>query len=256
MLKNLPILIDFDGVLNLDGKPPIDAEYFLEYIIKNKIPSYIISNSTLKTGKDVQTYLKDFALPCSIPCMTTVDATVQYLNKNKLKASVYCDEKIKRYFNKFISDNNPDAVVIGDIGNKWSYKILNEIFIKVLNDADIIAMQMNNYWVKNNEYLLDAGSFITAIEYATSKKAKLIGKPSSVYFNTALNNLDWNLKKGFIMIGDDINSDIVGAQELGGKGILIYTGRTTKEQSKKSAIKPYKEVENLSEIVDFLSLTF
>ena len=115
---------------------------------------------------------------------------------------------------------------------------------------------MNNYWVKNNEYLLDAGSFITAIEYATSKKAKLIGKPSSVYFNTALNNLDWNLKKGFIMIGDDINSDIVGAQELGGKGILIYTGRTTKEQSKKSAIKPYKEVENLSEIVDFLSLTF
>lgn len=256
MLKSLPILIDFDGVLNLDDKPPKDAEHFLDFLIKNNIKSYIISNSTLKTGKDIQKYLNDFGLPSSIPCMTTVDATIQYLNNNNLKASVYCDEKIKRCFKEFNSDKNPDAVIIGDIGNKWSYKILNEILVKVLNGAEIIAMQMNNYWIKNKEYLLDAGSFITAIEYATSKKAKLIGKPSAVYFNTALNNLDWNIKKGFIMIGDDLHSDIVGAQKLGGKGILIYTGKTTKEQRQKSKIKPFKEAENLSEIVDILTLTF
>ena len=56
----------------------------------------------------------------------------------------------------------------------------------------------------------------------------------------------------FIMIGDDIYTDIEGAQKLGGKGILIYTGKTTKDIAESSSIVPEWEVNNLKEIKKLL----
>lgn len=252
MLKNTPILIDFDGVLNVGGKPPEDAKGFLNFLIKNNIPSHILSNSTLKTGDEIKAFLKSNSLPYEIPCMTTVDATVQYLKTENLKVSVYCDEDITHYFDSFMKDDKPDAVVIGDLGDRWNYKILNEIFNKVLGGAEIIAMQMNKYWVENDKQKLDTGSFVSAIEYAASKKATVIGKPSQIYFNEALKSLGFSGGSKFIMIGDDIYNDIEGAQKLGGKGILIYTGKTTPIIAQKSSIKPTWEANNLREIEQIL----
>lgn len=253
MLKNTPILIDFDGVLNVGGTPPGDAKGFLNFLIKNNIPSHILSNSTLKTGDEIKVFLKSNSLPYEIPCMTTVDATLQYLKTKNLKVSVYCDENITHYFDSFMQDDKPDAVVIGDLGDRWNYKILNEIFNKVLGGAEIIAMQMNKYWMKNDKPKLDAGSFVSAIEYAASKKATVIGKPSQIYFNEALKSLGFSGGSKFIMIGDDIYNDIEGAQKLGGKGVLIYTGKTTQSIAKKSSIKPTWEANGLREIEQIFS---
>ena len=140
MLENIPILIDFDGVLNVSGKVPEDAKEFLNFLINNNIPTHILSNSTLKTGDEIKAFLKSNSLPYVIPCMTTVDATVQYIKTKNLKVSVYCDKNIINYFDSFIKDDKPDAVVIGDLGDGWNYKILNEIFNKVLSGSEIIAM--------------------------------------------------------------------------------------------------------------------
>jgi ribonucleotide monophosphatase NagD (HAD superfamily) len=116
---------------------------------------------------------------------------------------------------------------------------------KYHNDADFIAMQKNKFWKPDGKTLcLDAGSFITAIEYATGKEALLIGKPSPIYFRTALKEIrskishqkkmalekalsfGEGLGEAFYMLGDDLETDINAAQALkGGKGILIYTGK-------------------------------
>ncbi len=253
MLENTPILIDFDGVINLSGKPSEDAGDFLNFLIVNNIPSFIISNATLKTGGEITEFLKRNSLPFQIPCMTTVDAAIQYLKSKKIKISVYCDENVKPHFNDFIVEDNPDAVVIGDLGNEWNYEILNEIFNKVFKGADIIAMQMNKFWIRKDKPELDAGAFVSAIEYAASKKATVIGKPSRIYFNEAIKSLGFPVDSKFIMIGDDIYNDIEGAQKLGGKGILIYTGKTTKSMAEKSSVIPAWEADNLRDIKKILS---
>ena len=50
-MKNLPILIDFDGVIRLGDNPAPDTNDFFEFICENNLDAYIISNSTLRTGK-------------------------------------------------------------------------------------------------------------------------------------------------------------------------------------------------------------
>ena len=99
---------------------------------------------------------------------------------------------------------------------------------------------------------LDAGSFIKAIEYATGKEAKLIGKPSPIYFQTALNNLGYEKNQEFLMLGDDIESDIEGAKNSGGKGVLIYTGKTKFPLLTDIKTKPDYEAMDLNEVIKLL----
>ena len=229
MNKSLPIpfLIDFDGVINLYGKPAPYAGEFLNYLKKYKIPSFILSNSTLRTQKDIKDFLLKNHLYNDIPVMTAADAALIYVKKNYERVSVYCVDNVKQEFEKYIDDTNSQAVIVGDMADSWSIEILNEIFLKVHNGADLIAMHMNRYWAPQKDKLvLDAGSFISAIEYATEKKAILIGKPSPIYFQTALEILGYPKESTFLMLGDDTELDVEPARKLEAKTILILTGKT------------------------------
>ena len=58
------------------------------------------------------------------------------------------------------------------------------------------------------------------------------------------------------MIGDDIDSDIVGAQQASGRGILIYTGKTNYPLRDDAKIKPDFEAQNLKEIIEIIKTWF
>jgi HAD superfamily hydrolase (TIGR01458 family) len=253
MIKNIPILIDFDGIIRLGIKPASDAKQFLQFVSAQKVPSYIISNSTLKTSGDIKIFLKENEMDFGIPAMTSVDAAINYVKNHYKRISVFCDENIKKNFIEFIDDNNPEAVVIGDLGDRWNYEILNKIFRIVYNGADLIAMQKNKFWKPDGVNLcLDAGAFISAIEYAAGKESVLIGKPSPIYFYSALELLGFNKDNSFVMIGDDVETDIQGAKKLGGKSILVYTGKTKYPLDPSIKIKPDYEAQNLEDVIRIL----
>jgi HAD superfamily hydrolase (TIGR01450 family) len=227
MQRPLPFLIDFDGVINLYGEPAPHSNEFFEFLERQNIPAFILSNSTLKTSNDVREFLLKNNISTKIPIMTAADASLKYVEKNYKSVSVYCVEKVKKEFEKFVDDDNPEAVIIGDLADGWSIELLNEIFLKVKNGADIIAMHMNRYWSpQKDKFVLDAGSYISAIEYAAEKKAVLIGKPSQIYFQSALEMLGYSITSPFLMLGDDLELDISPVQKMGGKAILILTGKT------------------------------
>lgn len=252
-MSTVPVLIDFDGVIKLGEKPAIDAGKFLRYLCGNKIPAYILSNSTLKTSKDINKFLSDENINYGIPAMTAADAVLNYVKQHYQRISVYCIDSIKNNFQGLIDDENPQAVVIGDIGENWNFKMMNEIFRKVISGADIIAMHKNRYWYPDGKNaVLDSGAFIKAIEYGSNKNSILIGKPSPVYFNTALGFLGYSSDDDFFMIGDDIENDVNAAQQLGGKGVLIYTGKTKFSTTETFGKKPDLEIHSLSEMIEFL----
>ncbi len=247
-----PLLIDFDGVINLSGKIAPDAKEFFGFLSDRKIPSLILSNSTLKSSDDVRKFLEANDIKTNLPVITTVEASVDFLKSNYKTTSIYCSDKVKHLFSSIKDDQNPEAVLIGDLEENWTYEILNEMLVKILNGADIIAMQKNRYWLKDGKVLLDAGSFTAALEYATSKKAKLIGKPSEIYFQNALVKLGFSKNEKFIMLGDDVETDILPVQKLGSKSILIYTGKT-KYPSRDENLKSDFEAMNLIDVIRILS---
>jgi len=253
MNKDIPILIDFDGVIRLGNELAPDATDFLSFLHNEKIPFFIITNSTRDTSEDLKNILTSNGITFTVNAMTTVDATIEYLREKNLSATVYCVDNIRPRFEEFVNDQHTQAVVVGDLGTNWSYEIMNEIFKKVYGGAEIIAMQKNKFWKPDGvETVLDAGAFIKAIEYVTGKESILIGKPSPIYFNTALKMLDFPAGSPFIMIGDDLDNDINASQEIGGKGILIYTGKTSFPLPPDSKIRPDYSAKNLTDITEIL----
>ncbi|MFA7419915.1 MAG: HAD hydrolase-like protein [Melioribacteraceae bacterium] len=249
----LPILIDLDGVLRLDKEPAPHIEEFFEYLKKSKRKACILSNSTLSTANDVRTFFEFNGIHTNIPILTASEAAAMYARSRYRRVAVYCTDHIKTLFNGILDYEHPQAIIIGDYGKKWDFATMNEIFKKVHEGAEIIAMHKNRYWkTAEDGKLMDVGPFVVAIEYAANKPSTLIGKPSPLYFSSALNLLGYDLSQKFLMLGDDMETDIQAAKNLGADSILIYTGKTQHPLPSDSVIKPDFEAMNLLEVIDLL----
>jgi len=240
-------------VIKIGDSPAPDASEFFEFLSKENIPACILSNSTLRTGDLIKEFFASNNIEISITAITAFDAALSYVKKNYKKVQVYCRDYLIHYFEGMISEENPDAVVIGDIEDKWNYQIMNEIFKKVFNGADLVAMHKNKYWNPTGELLIDAGAFIAGIEFASSKEAILLGKPSPHFFKAALEQIGSGSEKDFFMIGDDAENDVQAAQNLGGTGILMYTGKTEYPIDEGLGVKPDFEAHSLKEVIKILS---
>ncbi|CAG1020074.1 partial D-glycero-D-manno-heptose 1,7-bisphosphate phosphatase, partial [Patescibacteria group bacterium] len=147
-------------------------------------------------------------------------------------------DDVKQDFNEFKqSIDDANYIIIGDIGDAWSYQILNQIFNRLINGAELIAVHKSRFWQTEQGLQMDIGGFISALEYASGKNAIIIGKPSPHFFQMALDDMSLNANEVAI-IGDDIDSDIGGGQAIGLTGILVKTGKYREDYAANSKINP------------------
>lgn len=250
-----PLLIDLDGVLRIGSELALHVPEFFQYLKDNEIPACILSNTTTKSAKNLEVFFKEKGVELDgIPILTALDAAHKYAKDNYKTIKAYVPEKSRGVFDDIPSIETPEAVVLGDLEDDWNYEVMNDIFQKVHGGAEIVAMQKNRYWIREGMGLaLDAGPFVVGIEYATGKEAIIIGKPSPVFFETALKTLRVKPEDGFYMLGDDLISDVKAAMDIGGAGILILTGKTTQEMLDASDFKPDRVVRDLGEFTNYLS---
>jgi HAD superfamily hydrolase (TIGR01458 family) len=128
--------------------------------------------------------------------------------------------------------------MLGDLAEGWSYEMLQEAFEYVMGGAAIIALSRDRYWQRGDRLALDAGPFVAALEYATGAAARVAGKPSPAFYAAALASLGLPASTRAAMVGDDLWSDVQGAQRAGLEGWLVRTGKFREEALRDSGIAP------------------
>ena len=118
----------------------------------------------------------------------------------------------------------PNAVVVGDAGEHFSYTGLNQAFRLLQAGAPLLALGRNRYFQERDGLSLDAGPFVAALEYAAGVQAELLGKPAPALFAAALESAGCP-PTAAAMIGDDVEADINGALAAGLRGVLVRTGK-------------------------------
>jgi HAD superfamily hydrolase (TIGR01458 family) len=146
-----------------------------------------------------------------------------------------------------VNEENPQFVVIGDMGASFTFPRLNKAFRAILNGAQLVALHKKRSWRSEEGMFLDAGPFVVALEYATAESAVVIGKPSQTYFRMVLDDLQLPPEQ-VAVIGDDIEIDVRGAQLMGMQGWLVKSGRFRKEDLGRG-IWPDRLLDNIGEIV-------
>jgi HAD superfamily hydrolase (TIGR01458 family) len=140
----------------------------------------------------------------------------------------------------------PDAIVVGDLAEGWSYGLLQEAFEYLMDGAELIALSRDRYWLRGDRLALDAGPFVAALEFAAGRAARIAGKPSAAFYAEALDSMGLTVSRSVAMVGDDLWSDVEGAQRAGLQGWLVRTGKYRESASRESGIRPDRTLESVA----------
>ena len=141
----------------------------------------------------------------------------------------------------------PDAVLIGDLGERWTYALMQEAFDYLLDGAAFIALSRDRYFRRGPGLALDAGPFVAGLEYVAGREAEVVGKPSPTFFLAAARTLGRG-PGGVAAVGDDLWSDIRGAQQAGLAGWLVRTGKFRADALATSGINPDRVLDSVAEV--------
>lgn len=241
-------LIDMDGTLYFKGEPCPGAIETVNYLRQEKYQLRFLTNTTAKTPKMLHEQMQ--ALGFDIYEDEIFNATYACLQYLRSQPGASChfmvDDAVKAFFKGIpIDDNAPDFVVVGDYGEGFDFHTLNHAFRLLMNGAELIALQKNLYWFSSEGMFLDCGAFVTLLEASAGKTAKVMGKPSATFFKIALESLQRSPSEA-IVIGDDITSDIVGAENMKMRSILVKTGKFKPNQLENPVAEPTWVLEGVS----------
>lgn len=248
-------LIDIDGVLITGHQRLPGALETVQFLKEKKIPFLLVTNTTRQSRITIWHHLKRAWFPVEESDIYTAPlAAVKWLRQKKVKdLNLLISGSAVNDFKEFrITAYNPEYIVIGDIGKELTFERLNSTFRLIMNGAKILALQKNRYWQTEEGLTIDAGSIVAALEYATDKKATIIGKPSREFFLQAATTLGIPPAE-LAMVGDDIESDVGGAQKARMMGILVKTGKYRPELVKKSKIQPEVVIDSIAGLTKFIS---
>ncbi|WP_457640410.1 TIGR01458 family HAD-type hydrolase [Persephonella sp.] len=251
MFENIKgFLIDLDGVLYIIDKP-IEGTVEILKKIKEKYKVIFITNTTTRPKKVV--YKKLIKMGFDVEedeIFSALEATKQFLKEKRKGAFLLLTDLAKEDF-KDIPSEPVEYVVIGDARDNFNYQNMNKAFRYIMDGAEIIAAARNKYFRdKDGKLSLDCGAYVVGLEFATGKKAKIIGKPTKDFFLLAIKKMGLKVEEVAI-IGDDIETDVKGGMDVGLKGILVKTGKFQKSDLEKG-IKPDLVIDSINDILGYI----
>lgn len=244
------LLIDIEGVLIRGTEVIPGAQEALQTLRARGIPYRFITNTTLYCRHTLVERLQAMGFPIGLEeLFTATYAAARYLKEQNAQSyyPLLLPDAQQEFVGLDVNEEQPDFVVMGDMGASFTFPRLNRALQAILNGARFIAVHKKRTWRTEQGLYMDAGPFVVALEYAAELKAEVVGKPSKAYFRMVLDDLGIAPER-VAMIGDDVESDVRGAQLIGMKGWLVKTGRFRKEDLARG-IWPDKIFDSIAEIV-------
>lgn len=255
MRRPAGLLLDLDGtVYEDDGTLPGTPEA-IGSLRELGLPLRFVTNTTRVPRATIAGWLEALGIAATADEIFTPPlAAVAWLERRGIRRIGVClpEHALVEFADFDLTSDEPEAVVIGDLGAGWDFTSMNRVFRWLLGGAAFVALHRNRYWKTAEGLTLDVGAFVAAFEYATGRRAELVGKPGAAMFQAAAGSMDLD-PIDVAMVGDDLESDIAGAQAVGAAGILVRTGKFRVEELERSNTRPDLVVESLAVLPRLLS---
>lgn len=247
------VLLDIDGVVTVGGVALPGSLDAIKKIRARGLPLKFITNTTRRPRRRVVEELRQAGLEVALDdVLTPAILAHDFLKQQKLTPLLTVHPDLREDFADVAAAKPADAVVIGDAGDTFTYAHLNEAFRRLIHGAAFLALARNrNFLDRDGELSLDAGPFVTALEYAARREAIVLGKPAADFFRLAVESLGVARAEA-VMIGDDAESDVEGAMAAGLKGILVRTGKYRTGHESLLKTPPDRVVDDLAAAIDLL----
>ena len=225
------VLIDIDGVLTVSWEPISGAVAAVEYLRAAGVPLALVTNTTSRSRASIAAALVTAGFPVTASDILTAPAiAAAYLRQHYPGARCLLlnsgDIRADLEGTTLVSDADAavDVVLAGGAGPEFSYQALNRAFRCLQAGARLVAMSRGMYWRTSDGLQLDSGAFVVGLEQAAGITAEVVGKPAAGFFTAALAYVGVPAPDA-LMVGDDIDNDVLAAQRCGLTGVLVKTGK-------------------------------
>jgi HAD superfamily hydrolase (TIGR01458 family) len=241
------LLLDLAGVvLSRDELLP-GAGDALDNLRRTGLPLRFVTNTSRQTRSDLVARLARAGVSVAAEDVYTAPlAARDWLAARRLRPHLLIHPALAPEFDALRTDA-PDAVFVADAASGFCYESLNEAFRLLHEGAPLVAVGRNRYFRGADGLNLDAGPFVAALEYAAGIEAVVIGKPARQFFRAAVEDLGVEPAR-VLMVGDDVEADVIGAVDAGLQGALVRTGKyePADEERLPAAARCYDDLLQLS----------
>ena len=249
------LLIDLDGVIYQGGRLIPGAIETLEWIKRQRVAHLFVTNTTSRPRAALLDKFETLGFSAAIDeVMTPVVAALQWLEAQRLRrVALFVPDATQSEFAKLeiadVERDQPvDAVIVGDLGEDWSFHRLNRAFRLLMQEPQprLVALGMTRYWRGKDGLQLDVAPFIKALEHAAACEAIVVGKPAAAFFEAALAGLRCAAGQA-LMVGDDIVGDVGAAQACGIHGLQVRTGKF-RPSDLEGSIEPFAVIDSFADL--------
>jgi NagD protein len=245
-------LIDMDGVIYRCSELIPGADRFINQLLEWHIPFLFLTNNSQRTRRDVATKVRRMGIAVEEHhVFTCAMATARFLAQQKPGGTAFVigEGGLLNALHKngySIVDRNPDYVVVGE-GRTLSFEMVEQAVQMILNGAKLIATNLDPNCPTSSGARPGCGAIVSMLETATGVTAFSVGKPSPVMMRAARKELGLRACET-VMIGDTMETDIIGGVQLGYPTVLVLSGGTRREDLESYAYRPNLILGSLAEL--------
>ena len=251
------ILLDVDGVLHVSGEPIPGAADAVRRLRDNGHRLRFVTNTTTRSRSQLAEELRNLRIEVEdADVQTTAAAAVRALRGKRVLA-LTMHALVGDLDGIELVGEGADAVLLGGADETpetnlvFSYMNLARAFSELGLGADLYCLHRNRWWQTKRGPLLDGGAFVAGLEYAAEVEAVVLGKPSRSYFAAACEALDADPEMTW-MVGDDFETDIVGAQGIAMRTVLVRTGKFRPDEVEQARRRPDGIVSSIAHLPEWL----
>lgn len=245
-------LIDLDGVLRKGAAPIQGAPELLHAL--DSFAYLIVTNNSTRTSNEYAKNLRSIGLPISPHnILTSAQATAMFLKSNRSYSTAWVvgerglHSEIKKI--GYEISETCECVVVG-WDRTLTFHKLETACLAIRNGAEFIGTNPDLTYPSERGIIPGCGAILSFLEACTGQKPLIIGKPSPLIMELALESLQ---DTDVYVIGDRLDTDIQAGINAGLKTILVLTGIETEESLSASSIHPTHVFEDLKSLTDFIS---
>ena len=250
-------LFDMDGTLYLGSRLYSFTVELLDTLKKTGRKYLFMTNNSSKSVDDYVKKLGKLGIEATRDdFMTSSQATAFYLHKHHEGQKLYVcgTESLKEElrmegFTVTTNVDETECIVMG-FDTELTFQKLHDVSFMLLTRPELPYIATNPDYVCPTEFgsVPDCGSVCDMIYNATKKRPIVIGKPSPLMPQLAMEKLGIS-KEEACVVGDRIYTDVKSGLNAGITGILVLSGETTREILAESPDKPHLVLEDASEIL-------
>ncbi|MGA2473266.1 MAG: TIGR01458 family HAD-type hydrolase [Acidimicrobiales bacterium] len=223
------VLLDIDGVLTTSWRPLAGAAECIRWLQEHDVGFRLVTNTSSKSRREIAADLAAVGVQVDgREILTAVTAASRYLAVHHPGLDCYIvnegelTEDLRGV--TAVGPESAGVVLLGGAGPSTGYIELNNVFRLAMDGVPVVALHRNTHFQSGDGPVLDMGAFLSGIEAAAGIDIPVVGKPARAFFDAALFDLGVSAADA-LMVGDDIRSDVLGAQALGVVGVLVKTGK-------------------------------